>query len=101
MLRVHINVRGQHGHTLGNKNMVESSTPLQLLVFLEASVKQTTQVRLHAEDLEYLAKRLTAAKLAMVGFTETLAKEGAKYNIHANVIAPIGKLTVQTIVHFR
>jgi len=33
----------------------------------------------------------SAAKLAMVGFTETLAKEGAKYNIHANVIAPIGE----------
>jgi multifunctional beta-oxidation protein len=32
----------------------------------------------------------SAAKLAMVGFTETLAKEGAKYNIHANVLAPIG-----------
>ncbi|CAD6500417.1 BgTH12-07594 [Blumeria graminis f. sp. triticale] len=31
----------------------------------------------------------SAAKLAMVGFTETLAKEGAKYNIRANVIAPI------------
>jgi len=31
----------------------------------------------------------SAAKLAMVGFTETLAKEGYKYNIIVNVIAPI------------
>lgn len=31
----------------------------------------------------------SAAKMAQVGFTETLAKEGAKYNIHSNVIAPV------------
>ena len=30
-----------------------------------------------------------AAKLALVGFTESLAKEGAKYNIFCNVVAPI------------
>ncbi|KAK5163707.1 uncharacterized protein LTR77_010380 [Saxophila tyrrhenica] len=29
-----------------------------------------------------------AAKMALVGFTETLAKEGLKYNIHCNVLAP-------------
>ena len=31
----------------------------------------------------------SAAKLSQVGFTETLAKEGFKYNIYANCIAPI------------
>jgi multifunctional beta-oxidation protein len=31
----------------------------------------------------------SAAKMSQVGFTETLAKEGVKYNILSNVIAPI------------
>ncbi|KOS18104.1 Peroxisomal hydratase-dehydrogenase-epimerase [Escovopsis weberi] len=31
----------------------------------------------------------SAAKMALVGFTETLAKEGAKYNILCNAISPV------------
>lgn len=33
----------------------------------------------------------SAAKLALVGFTFTLAREGAKYNITANVMAPLAQ----------
>lgn len=31
----------------------------------------------------------SAAKMGLVGFTKTLAREGAKYGIKATVIAPV------------
>jgi NAD(P)-dependent dehydrogenase (short-subunit alcohol dehydrogenase family) len=38
----------------------------------------------------------SAAKMGLVGFTKTLAKEGVKYNIKATVVAPVCLLTSST-----
>lgn len=70
--------------------MGELSIHLRLPVFSGALDKPTTQVCCQEAAVKRLLNR-TAAKLSQVGFTETLAKEGFKYNILCNVIAPIGK----------
>lgn len=67
--------------------MAVSSTRRLLLVCSATLGKPTTLVCYPVS--ENVANE-SAAKLGQVGFTETLAKEGAKYNIIANVIAPIG-----------
>lgn len=79
-----------HGLTLGNKSTVELLTLLRPLVYLATLARPTTRVSYLCIELQTHTDRI-AAKLSQVGFTETLAKEGAKYNIIANVIAPIGK----------
>lgn len=75
--------------------MEESLTRHQQLVYLAHLARLTTPVSTDVlttlpVQVEFqLTRAVLAAKLAMVGFTETLAKEGYKYNIIANVIAPI------------
>lgn len=76
------------------------STPLQRLVCLELLVKQIILVRfpaMHSKKHKSIfhnqssTNKITpiAAKLGMVAFSEVLAKEGAKYNILTNAIAPL------------
>ena len=38
----------------------------------------------------------SAAKMGLVAFTKTLAKEGAKYGIKASVIAPVSNCSVKS-----
>ena len=45
--------------------------------------------RIHVPQGNFGQANYSAAKMGLVGFTKTLAREGLKYNIKANAIAPV------------
>src|ERR1700759_123881 len=89
----HTGQQERHGPILGNRNLVESSIPVLPVDCMEISARPIMLVSRSTAALRIVSRFLTtisntAAKMALVGLTETLAREGAKYNIHANALAP-------------
>jgi NAD(P)-dependent dehydrogenase (short-subunit alcohol dehydrogenase family) len=75
--------------------LVVSLTLLALLVFM-VSIDDVipTTMRLSSNTSSRYAGNFgqanySAAKMGLIGFTKTLAREGAKYNIRSTAIAPV------------
>jgi NAD(P)-dependent dehydrogenase (short-subunit alcohol dehydrogenase family) len=88
-LRAHLPARMLPGRYSGSRNSVALSTP---------PAPQACSVRYGCRYYLWCGLTLagnfgqanySAAKMGLVGFTKTLAFEGAKYNIKANAIAPV------------
>lgn len=56
-----------------------------------ALVKATVSILTHLSTGNFGQTNYSAAKMGLIGFTKTLAREGAKYDIRATVIAPVSE----------
>ncbi|KAK3623638.1 hypothetical protein LTR56_021501 [Elasticomyces elasticus] len=75
------------------KNMTDADWDIIMAVHLTGAYKTTRAAWPYFRKQRYgrvinTSSSSAAAKFALVGLTETLAKEGGKYNITANVLAP-------------
>jgi hypothetical protein len=89
--RAHSLVRTQRGQSFASRSSAGLSIQPALLACLVSRVSKLSlrMFRIHAPEGNFGQANYSAAKMGLVGFTKTLAREGHKYNIKVNAIAPV------------
>lgn len=91
ILREHSPAQRLHGHSSASKSLDGLLTLPVQLVFM---VRPFSSLLLNGlpdrmSSGNFGQANYSAAKMGLVGFTKTLAREGAKYNIRSTTIAPV------------